>query len=95
MLYAKDGTVYIAARSEEKIVRAIKALKAELPLSSGRLIALSLDLADLSTIKSSADDFLSKEERLDVLFHNAGVMMPPAGSKTKLVCSTTKSFGFH
>lgn len=44
---------------------------------------LHLDLDDLTTIKSSADDFLSKEDRLDVLWNNAGVMVPPQGSTTK------------
>jgi hypothetical protein len=28
---------------------------------------------------------LAREERLDVLIHNAAVMTPPAGSKDKLV----------
>lgn len=39
-------------------------------------------MADLSTIKASANEFLSKEEKLHVLFNNAGVMKPPNGSKT-------------
>ena len=43
---------------------------------------LELDLADLTTIKASAEKFLSKETKLDVLFNNAGVMCPPQGSKT-------------
>lgn len=43
---------------------------------------MPLDLADLSTIKASAEEFLSKEDKLHVLFNNAGVMMPPNGSKT-------------
>jgi retinol dehydrogenase-12 len=36
----------------------------------------------LTTIKSSAAEFLSKEKNLHVLFNNAGVMRPPQGSKT-------------
>ena len=43
---------------------------------------LHLDLANLTTIKASAEEFLSKETKLHVLFNNAGVMCPPQGSKT-------------
>lgn len=50
--------------------------------STGELVFLHLDLADLSTIKASAAEFLSKESRLHVLFNNAGVMATPQGSKT-------------
>ncbi|KAL2069771.1 hypothetical protein VTL71DRAFT_14450 [Oculimacula yallundae] len=53
------------------------------PSSKGALEYLHLDLDDLSTIKGSADEFSSKEKRLDVLWNNAGVMVPPQGSKTK------------
>ncbi len=91
ILYGRGGTVYIAARSLEKIKAAIRAIKTELPGTDGRLVALNLDLADLSTIKASAEEFLSKEDRLDVLVHNAGVMTPPAGSKSKLVRPSFRS----
>jgi retinol dehydrogenase-12 len=37
----------------------------------------------LTTIKKSAEVFLSKEKKLDVLWNNAGVMTPPQGSTTK------------
>ena len=37
----------------------------------------------MATIKKSAEEFLSKEKKLDVLWNNAGVMIPPQGSKTK------------
>ncbi|KAG6359350.1 hypothetical protein INS49_012871 [Diaporthe citri] len=82
ILYSKDAKVYCAARSREKAQGAINAIKAAWPNSRGQLIFLPLDLADLSTIKASAEDFLSKEDRLHVLFNNAGVMKPPNGSKT-------------
>jgi NAD(P)-dependent dehydrogenase (short-subunit alcohol dehydrogenase family) len=43
----------------------------------------ALDFTDLTTIKKAADEFLSRESKLHVLWHNAGVMIPPQGSKTK------------
>ncbi|KAL2833906.1 hypothetical protein BDW59DRAFT_168928 [Aspergillus cavernicola] len=52
------------------------------PLSSGELVFLSLKLDDLVTIKASARTLLSRESRLDVLWNNAGVMVPPQGSKS-------------
>jgi NAD(P)-dependent dehydrogenase (short-subunit alcohol dehydrogenase family) len=82
ILYGANATVYLATRSAEKTYKAIEGIKAAHPRSSGKLVFLSLDLADLSTIKRSADEFLSLERRLDVLWLNAGVMIPPQGSKT-------------
>ncbi|KAI2636496.1 short-chain dehydrogenase [Hypomontagnella submonticulosa] len=43
---------------------------------------LHLDLCDLTAIKKSVETFLANESRLLVLFINAGVMMPPRGSKS-------------
>ena len=83
ILYGKGATVYIAGRSEEKAHRAIERIKTTVPSSSGRLEFLLLDLNDLSTVTASADKFLSQESRLDVLVNNAGVMFPPAGTKTE------------
>lgn len=65
--------------------RAIRAIQGELGNTGGRLTGLQLDLSDLPTIRHAAEEFLAKEDRLDVLVHNAGVMTPPAGSTTKLV----------
>lgn len=82
ILYSAGGTVYVAGRSAEKGKAAIASMKSKYPNSQGKLEYLHLDLGDLTTIKPAADEFLSKEKRLDVLTNNAGVMMPPAGSKT-------------
>ena len=81
ILYGKNATVYVAGRSEEKAKNAIEEIKKAHPSSDGRIEFLMVDLSDLTTIKGSAEDFLKREQRLDVLTNNAGVMNPPAGSK--------------
>lgn len=83
ILYLKNAKVYAAARSTEKASKAISEIKSRVPKSNGSLIFLHLDLDDLTTIKSSAETFLRNNDRLDVLWNNAGVMIPPQGSKTK------------
>ncbi|RSL99911.1 hypothetical protein CEP52_009455 [Fusarium oligoseptatum] len=79
MLYSKNAKVYIAARSEEKAKTAMADIKKTSPDSSGSMDFLRLDLADLTTIKGSADAFLSKEKKLHVLFNNAGIQSPDPG----------------
>lgn len=82
ILYSRGAKVYIAGRSRSKADTAISRIKSQHPKATGHLIFLSLDLADLTTTKASADEFLANETRLDVLVNNAGVMLPPKGSKT-------------
>jgi retinol dehydrogenase-12 len=83
LLYSRNGTVYLAARTASKASAAISSIKEAFPDSTGTLHYLHLDLDDLSGIKASAESFLAKESRLHVLFNNAGVMIPPQGSTTK------------
>jgi retinol dehydrogenase 12 len=83
ILYSKNAKVYIAARSADKADQTKQRIQSKRPESTGELVFLPLDLSDLSTTKASADEFLSKESKLNVLFNNAGVMNPPDGSKTK------------
>ncbi|KAK6456934.1 uncharacterized protein RJT20DRAFT_127027 [Scheffersomyces xylosifermentans] len=44
---------------------------------------IQADLGDLTSIKPAVEKFLSQENRLDIIIHNAGVMTPPRGSETK------------
>ncbi|KIW23903.1 uncharacterized protein PV07_12065 [Cladophialophora immunda] len=81
ILYAHNAKVYVAARTESKALAAIDSIKEQHPKSQGKLEYLHLDLSDLSTIKASAEDFLSREDKLHWLDNNAGVMIPPQGSK--------------
>jgi len=60
----------------------MESIQAASPDSRGRLEFLALDLADLATVRRAAQTFLAASDRLDVLVQNAGIMHPPAGSKT-------------
>ncbi|KAI4126028.1 MAG: hypothetical protein LQ338_003967 [Usnochroma carphineum] len=83
ILYSKNATVYMASRSQEKALSAIKAIQARNPTATGRLEYLHLDLNDLATIKASAAAFAERESALHVLWNNAGISAVPAGSETK------------
>ncbi|KAF2267001.1 NAD(P)-binding protein [Lojkania enalia] len=83
LLYQRNATLYLAGRSPSKAASAIASLTSPSTASKGRVEFLHLDLADLSSIKSSVDKFFMKEKRLDVLVNNAGIMVPPAGMKSK------------
>lgn len=67
------------ARSEERTKQAIEDIKTAAPTSSGKLVYIQLDLGDLSTIKASVERFTSQENKLHVLFNNAGIQA--GGSK--------------
>lgn len=91
ILYAANAKVYLAGRSEKRVLEAIQRLQNDVPSSQGTLIWLPLDLADLASVKIAAEDFLSKEERLDVLWNNAGVMCTPTTAKSEQVMFWTLS----
>lgn len=60
--------VYLAARNEAAAAEAIKQLKADgLEPGNGEVLWLKLDLSDPRAAKKSAEEFLAKENRLDVL----------------------------
>ncbi|CAN6664963.1 hypothetical protein TRVA0_036S01002 [Trichomonascus vanleenenianus] len=80
-LIMKNATVYMAARNQSKIDAAIESLTTEFP--SAKLDYIIVDLGDLASIKPGVQKFLDKAVRLDGVVHNAGVMTPEPGSKTK------------
>lgn len=90
ILYAANAKVYLGGRSKERVLEAIQLLENEIPDSEGALIWLPLDLADLASVQTAVEDFQSKEQRLDVLWNNAGVMCTPSTIKSKQV-----SFSMH
>ncbi|KAM0414703.1 hypothetical protein ACHAPT_013442 [Fusarium lateritium] len=82
ILYSKNAIVYIAARNEARAQLAIDEIRSRNAKSTGALKFLQLDLSDLHSCSEAADRFLAAESRLDILFNNAGVLLPPQGSKT-------------
>ncbi|KAE8381858.1 hypothetical protein BDV26DRAFT_254758 [Aspergillus bertholletiae] len=82
ILYQHGGKVYLAARNASRAQHVIDSTRRRYPESRGQMVYLHLDLGDLSTIKKSAEEFLTKESKLHVLWNNAGVMIPPQGSTT-------------
>ncbi|RXW24428.1 hypothetical protein EST38_g1426 [Candolleomyces aberdarensis] len=84
IIFTGANTVYIACRSQEKGESAIQDLKNE---TGKEVIFLKLDLASLKAVKAAAEEFLSKERELHVLFNNAlifvrGLMTPPVADLT-------------
>ncbi|KAJ7913368.1 NAD(P)-binding protein [Mycena leptocephala] len=79
VLLLKNATVYLAARSPSKGAAAILQLETEI---GKRAEFLELDLADLASVRRAAEDFNAKESRLDILFNNGGVMIPPTDQLT-------------
>jgi retinol dehydrogenase 12 len=68
-----NARVYITGRSSEKIARKIAELQAEAGEKQLDLHALRMDLEDLKSVQRAAEEFMSKEDRLDILINNAGV----------------------
>ncbi|KAJ7617248.1 NAD(P)-binding protein [Roridomyces roridus] len=79
-LLLKNAKVYLAGRSSDKAATAIQSLEAE---TKGKAFFLQLDLGDLPSVRKAAENFLEKEEKLDILFNNAGVMNCPTDMLTK------------
>ena len=74
-LARKGAHVVLASRDEAKGTAAMRELQSELPQASLEL--MTLDLADLSSVRSFAEAYLSSHDRLDILVNNAGVMAIP------------------
>lgn len=77
-ILARHGAkVYIGARSEERAKAAIERLRVEgLQPGNGELEWLELDLSDPRKTKESAETFLSKEDRLDILGKSFAIDVP-------------------
>ena len=71
----KGATVVMACRNLEKANTARNLILMEAPRAD--LETLQVDLTDLASVRSAAQEFRAKHDTLDVLINNAGIMMPP------------------
>ncbi|KAF8601566.1 NAD(P)-binding protein [Ceratobasidium sp. AG-I] len=80
VLLKKGAKVYMAARNRSKANEAIEWIRKE---TDGKTpVFLELDLANLDSVRRAAEEFKQREQKLHVLFNNAGVMAPPVDMKT-------------
>ncbi|KAJ7701944.1 hypothetical protein B0H17DRAFT_923931, partial [Mycena rosella] len=75
-LLLKGATVYVAARSPDKAAAAIERLRRETKAPADRALFVKLDLADLKSVRAGAEDFLAREQRLEILFNNGYGVAP-------------------
>ncbi|WP_443971415.1 SDR family oxidoreductase [Sphingobium sp. CR28] len=71
----------IAGRNAQKGADAVARISAQLP--SARVRFKMLDLASLASVAAFAARLADREEKLDLLINNAGVMVPPRREETK------------
>jgi retinol dehydrogenase 12 len=88
-LARRGGRVVLACRSEEKTRPVID----DIVNSTGNtgVEFLGLDLADLDAVRASAEEFLGRDEPLDVLVNNAGV----AGQRGQTAQGFELAFGIN
>ena len=68
VLLSKNARVYIAARDESRAQKTIDELKGKTGKQS--IFFLRLDLANLPSIKTTAEEFNSKETKLHTVYNN-------------------------
>ncbi len=74
MLGAAGGDIIIACRNPNKAADAQKEIE---QVSKGKVETLSLDLADLSSVRKAAEEMHQRVDKIDALINNAGIMQTP------------------
>ncbi|KAH7184695.1 uncharacterized protein B0J16DRAFT_362414 [Fusarium flagelliforme] len=79
-LHATGATVYITARSSDKIEKAIEEIKAwPETKSEAPVYGIEMRLDSFASVRAGAKEFLEKEKKLNILVLNAGTMATPEG----------------
>lgn len=78
-LLKRGAKVYMACRSLERAQQAANDIKNKTSVDDTQLIVMRLDLNSLKSVREFVTEFKTKEQRLDILINNAGVMVVPEG----------------
>lgn len=78
-LAARGANVVGAARDLDKATRAIAEARRDAASGGGSIDLISLDLANLTSVRACADKLQDKGQPFDVIIANAGVMATPFG----------------
>jgi len=79
-LARRGATVVIGSRSHKNGENAVASVKAE--IADARISCGQLDLTDHDSVNAFADAFSGQHERLDILYHNSGLVMHPVHELT-------------
>jgi len=79
MLSAHGGNIVMACRSQTKGEAALASLART---AKGTVDLVTLDLSDLSSVRSCAEVVRKQHDRIDGLINNAGIMMTPQQTTT-------------
>ena len=71
--------IYLSARNESKALESIKDIQSQIP-DCPPISFIQCDLTSLPSVQKAAREFVSQEERLDILILNAGIMATPPGT---------------
>ena len=74
----KGAQTILGCRNLEKARAALEQIEAEIPDASVEI--MSLDLASMASVRTFAEQFKARYNRLDILLNNAGIMMVPYGT---------------
>lgn len=80
-LAQRHAKVWLVARSQQKLEQTVAKIRTEMP--SADLDYCVVDFADLESFKPGLAKLLKSETKIHGIIHNAGVMFPEKGLKTK------------
>ncbi|KZV69594.1 NAD(P)-binding protein [Peniophora sp. CONT] len=76
-LLMHGATVYMLIRTPARAESVIKQLETDIPEITGkkRVHYIQVDFSNMSEVRKAGEEFMKREQRLDVLVHNAGRMV--------------------